>query len=580
MASIEAIHARQILDSRGNPTLEVEVALDDGTVGRAGVPSGASTGAFEAVELRDGGSEYAGKGVSQAVQGVIDEIQPELLGHEADDQRLVDQALIDLDRTPDKSRLGANAIVGVSMAVARAAADSSGLPLFRYLGGPNAYVLPVPMMNILNGGAHADNNVDIQEFMITPVGAPTFTEALRWGAEVYHALKSVIKQRGMSTGIGDEGGFAPDLEHNRAALDLIVEAIGKAGFTPGQDVALAIDAAASEFYADGAYNFEGKPQTSGEMTAIYAEWVDAYPLVSLEDPLAEEDWPGWKELTASVGERVQVVGDDLFVTNPERIRRGIVLQVLTSDTTAPAAALLAWLRCRWRIENLFKYLEAHYGIHWLTGYHASTEDDDHLIANPERKAGRARLRQAEATLAAAEREMAALLTSPELSAAAKNTAIPAAENKITTATEAVTAAKAALKPIPAKLPASQVTLGAQKAILATRRRSLQMVLRLLAAAAEHWLGNQLNAYLRDPNEYRAITRHLLHLGGTITSTPRAITVTLDPPAAPRIARALALLLDEINATPPRMPGDTRPITHQLATPASDLTTIKDRLPEV
>ena len=294
MASIEAIYARQILDSRGNPTLEVEVALDDGTQARAGVPSGASTGAFEAVELRDGGSEWGGKGVTRAVQGVIDEIQPELLGHEADDQRLVDQALVDLDRTPDKSRLGANAIVGVSMAVARAAAESSGLPLFRYLGGPNAHVLPVPMMNILNGGAHADNNVDIQEFMITPLGAATFTDALRWGAEVYHALKSVIKQRGMSTGIGDEGGFAPDLEHNRAALDLIVEAIGKAGFTPGQDIALAIDAAASEFYADGAYNFEGKPRTSTEMAAIYAEWVDAYPLVSLEDPLAEEDWPGWQ----------------------------------------------------------------------------------------------------------------------------------------------------------------------------------------------------------------------------------------------------------------------------------------------
>ena len=319
MASIEAIHARQILDSRGNPTLEVEVALDDGTVGRAGVPSGASTGAFEAVELRDGGSEFGGKGVTRAVQGVIDEIQPELLGHEADDQRLVDQALIDLDRTPGKSRLGANALVGVSMAVARAAADSSGLPLFRYLGGPNAHVLPVPLMNILNGGAHADNNVDIQEFMITPIGAATFSEALRWGAEVYHALKAVVKQRGLSTGVGDEGGFAPDLEHNRAALDLIVEAIGKAGFTPGQDVALAIDAAASEFYADGAYNFDGQPRTSAEMAAIYAEWVDAYPLVSLEDPLAEEDWPGWQQLTASIGDRVQVVGDDLFVTNPERI---------------------------------------------------------------------------------------------------------------------------------------------------------------------------------------------------------------------------------------------------------------------
>ncbi len=257
-----------------------------------------------------------------------------------------------------------------------------------------------------------------------------------------------------------------------------------------------------------------------------------------------------------------------------------VLQVLTSDTAAPAAALLAWLRCRWREENLFKYLEAHYGIHWLTDYHASLQDDTHLIGNPERKVGRARLRSAEQALAAAERELATLLTTPELSAAAKNTAIPAAENKITQARDAVTAAKAALKHIPAKLPASQVTPGAQKAILRTRRRSLQMVLRLLAAAAEHWLGNRLNDYLRDPGEYRAISRHLLHLGGTITRTPRTITVTLDPPAAPRIARALALLLDEINATPPRMPGDTRPITYRLATPAPDLTTIKDRLPEV
>jgi len=330
VASIEAIHARQILDSRGNPTLEVEVALDDGTIGRAGVPSGASTGAFEAVELRDGGPEYGGKGVTRAVQGVIDEIQPQLLGHEADDQRLVDQAMIDLDRTPDKSRLGANAIVGVSMAVARAAADCSGLPLFRYLGGPNAHVLPVPLMNILNGGAHADNNVDIQEFMIAPIGAPTYGDALRWGAEVYHALKSVIKQRGLSTGVGDEGGFAPDLEHNRAALDLIVDAIGKAGFTPGSDVALAIDAAASEFCSDGVYNFEGKPQGSAEMTAVYAGWVDAYPIVSLEDPLAEEDWPGWQQLTATIGERVQVVGDDLFVTNPERLRRGIAERAANS----------------------------------------------------------------------------------------------------------------------------------------------------------------------------------------------------------------------------------------------------------
>ena len=323
MASIEAVHARQILDSRGNPTVEVEVVLDDGSAGRAGVPSGASTGAFEAVELRDGGAEYGGKAVTRAVDGVVDEIQPELLGYEADDQRLVDQALIDLDRTPDKSRLGANAIVGVSMAVARAAAESAGLQLFRYLGGPNAHVLPVPMMNILNGGAHADSNVDIQEFMIAPIGAPTFAEAVRWGAETYHALKSVLKQHGLNTGVGDEGGFAPDLEHNRAALDLIIEAIGKAGYAPGRDIALAIDAAATEFYHDGAYQFEGKPQSSAEMTAIYLDWLANYPLVSVEDPLAEEDWAGWQAFTTAAGNRVQVVGDDIFVTNPERIRRGI-----------------------------------------------------------------------------------------------------------------------------------------------------------------------------------------------------------------------------------------------------------------
>jgi enolase len=323
VASIEAVYARQILDSRGNPTIEVEVALDDGTIGRAGVPSGASTGALEAVELRDGGSEYGGKGVMKAVAAVIDEIQPELLGYDADDQRLIDQALIDLDRTPDKSRLGANAIVGVSVAVAKAAAESAQLPLFRYLGGPNAHVLPVPQMNILNGGAHADNNVDVQEFMILPVGASTFAEALRWGAETYHALKSVLRQHGLSTGVGDEGGFAPDLKHNRAALDLIVEAIGKAGFTPGRDVALAIDSAASGFYADGTYKFEGSGKSSAEMTVIYGDWLDQYPLVSLEDPLAEDDWSGWQELTAALGERVQVVGDDIFVTNPELLRRGI-----------------------------------------------------------------------------------------------------------------------------------------------------------------------------------------------------------------------------------------------------------------
>ncbi len=323
MPSIEAIHARQILDSRGNPTVEVEIVLDDGTHSRAAVPSGASTGAFEAVELRDGGAEYGGKGVQNAIRAVIDEIQPELLGEDADEQRLIDFAMIDLDGTPDKSRLGANAILGVSLAAAKAAAEAAQLPLFRYLGGPNAHVLPVPMMNILNGGAHADTNVDIQEFMIAPVGASTFSEALRWGAETYHALKSVLKQRGLNTGVGDEGGFAPDLEHNQAALDFIVEAIGKTGLTPGRDIALAIDAAATEFFTADGYSFEGDKKTAAEMTSVYARWLDSYPIVSLEDPLAEDDWPGWQELTASLGDRVQIVGDDIFVTNPERLRRGI-----------------------------------------------------------------------------------------------------------------------------------------------------------------------------------------------------------------------------------------------------------------
>jgi enolase len=324
VASIEAVQARQILDSRGNPTVEVEVVLDDGSFGRAGVPSGASTGAFEAVELRDGGSEYGGKGVTRAVDSLSDdEFLDAILGHEADDQRLVDQALIDFDGTPGKSRIGANAIIGVSMAVARAAADSAGLQLFRYLGGPNAHVLPVPMLNIVNGGAHADNSVDIQEFMIAPIGAPTFSEALRWGVETYHALKSVLKQHGLATGVGDEGGFAPNLEHNRAALDLIMEAIGKAGFTPGRDIALALDVAATELYSDGGYRFEGKTLSAADLTSIYKQWIDSYPLVSIEDPLAEEDWAGWAGLTAEAGSLTQVVGDDLFVTNPERLRRGI-----------------------------------------------------------------------------------------------------------------------------------------------------------------------------------------------------------------------------------------------------------------
>jgi enolase len=325
VASIEAVVAREILDSRGNPTVEVEVALDDGTVARADVPSGASTGAFEAVELRDGGERYGGKGVEKAVQAVIDEIGPELLGFEASEQRLIDAAMIDLDGTSDKGRLGANAILGVSLAVARAAADSAGLPLFRYVGGPNAHVLPVPMMNIVNGGAHADSNVDIQEFMIAPVGAPTFREAVRWGAETYHALKSVLKAKGLSTGLGDEGGFAPSLDSNRAALDLIAEAIEKAGFTLGSDIALALDVAATEFHSDGAYAFEGAQKSADELAAYYETLVNDYPIVSIEDPLDENDWDGWVALTDRLGKRTQLVGDDLFVTNPERLEKGIAL---------------------------------------------------------------------------------------------------------------------------------------------------------------------------------------------------------------------------------------------------------------
>ncbi|HTE72319.1 MAG TPA: phosphopyruvate hydratase [Actinomycetes bacterium] len=326
MASIDAVGAREILDSRGNPTVEVEVALDDGTIARAAVPSGASTGQFEAVELRDGDSKrYGGKGVDKAVLSVLDEIGPALVGFEASEQRLVDQALIDLDGTPTKSRLGANALLGVSLAVARAAAESAELPLFRYVGGPNAHLLPVPMMNILNGGAHADTGVDVQEFMVAPVGAATFREALQWGAEVYHALKSVLKEKGLATGLGDEGGFAPDLPNNREALDLIGVAVEKAGFGLGEDIGLALDVAATEFYdADaGQYTFEGATKSSEQMAAYYAELVDAYPLVSVEDPMSEEDWPGWTAMTGSLGSRVQIVGDDLFVTNPERLARGI-----------------------------------------------------------------------------------------------------------------------------------------------------------------------------------------------------------------------------------------------------------------
>ena len=323
MALIEALGAREILDSRGNPTVEVEIQLEDGTQARAAVPSGASTGAFEAAELRDGGKRYLGKGVEKAIAFVNDEIGPEIIGFDAQDQRLIDDAMIALDGTKNKSRMGANAILGASLAVAKASAESADLSLFRYLGGPNAHVLPVPMMNILNGGAHADTNVDIQEFMIAPIGAPTFRESLRWGAEIYHALKSVLKKRGLATSVGDEGGFAPNLESNRAALDLILEAIEIAGFKAGKEIALAMDVAATEFHDNGKYTFEGASKSSAEMIAYYTSLVDAYPIVSIEDPLNEEDWAGWTDMTKSLGSRIQIVGDDLFVTNPERLARGI-----------------------------------------------------------------------------------------------------------------------------------------------------------------------------------------------------------------------------------------------------------------
>ncbi|MER7131038.1 phosphopyruvate hydratase [Streptosporangium saharense] len=323
MASIEGVTAREILDSRGNPTVEVDILLDDGSEGRAAVPSGASTGQFEAVELRDGDGRYGGKGVEKAVLGVTDEIADEILGFDAAEQRSIDQVMIDLDGTPNKARLGANAILGVSLAVAKAAAESAELPLFRYLGGPNAHVLPVPMMNILNGGAHADTNVDIQEFMIAPIGAESFREAVRTGTEVYHALKAVLKEKGYATGLGDEGGFAPNLPSNRDALDLILVAIERAGYVPGEDVALALDVAASEFHSDGVYTIDGKGLSSTELVAFYEDLVANYPLVSIEDPLNEEDWEGWKAITEALGDKVQLVGDDLFVTNPERLGRGI-----------------------------------------------------------------------------------------------------------------------------------------------------------------------------------------------------------------------------------------------------------------
>ena len=323
MSVINSVTAREILDSRGNPTVEVEVRLDDKSIGRAAVPSGASTGAFEAAELRDGGSRYLGKGVETAVKNVALKIAPAVIGMKADDQRSLDEKMIALDGTENKSSLGANAILGVSLATARAAATSSNQSLFKYLGGEDAKTLPVPMMNILNGGAHADTNVDIQEFMIAPIGAQSFKESLRWGAEIYHSLKSVLKKKGLATSIGDEGGFAPNLESNRAALDLILVAIENAGFKAGTQIALAMDVAATEFFEDGKYKFEGKLLTSEQMIAYYSELVSAYPLVSIEDPLDEDDWSGWAKLTAELGEKIQIVGDDLFVTNIERLTKGI-----------------------------------------------------------------------------------------------------------------------------------------------------------------------------------------------------------------------------------------------------------------
>lgn len=326
MSIISDIRAREILDSRGNPTVEVEVTLDDDSVGRAAVPSGASTGAFEAVELRDEDERYLGKGVIKAVIAIEDEIMPAVIGFDATDQRFIDDTMITLDGTPNKARLGANAILGVSLAVAKAAAQSSGLPLYRYIGGPNAHLLPVPMMNIINGGAHADSDVDFQEFMIAPIGADSFHDALRMGAEVYHSLKSVLKSKGLSTGLGDEGGFAPNLPSNRAALELISESITKAGFKLGTEVALAMDVAATEFFRDGSYHVEGTARSTEQMIELYAQLVKDFPIVSIEDPLAEDDWDSWVHFTSVLGDQIQIVGDDHYVTNTERIAKGIELK--------------------------------------------------------------------------------------------------------------------------------------------------------------------------------------------------------------------------------------------------------------
>lgn len=374
MADIMHIFAREILDSRGNPTVEVEALLADGSHGRAAVPSGASTGEHEAHELRDGDERYAGKGVLKAVGNVNETIADELAGLEADDQRIVDSLMLELDGSDNKKNLGANAILGVSMAVAKAAADSAALPLYRYIGGPNAHVLPVPMMNILNGGAHADSGVDVQEFMIAPIGAETFTEALRMGTEVYHALKSVLKSKNLSTGLGDEGGFAPSVGSTKEALDLIVEAIEKAGYTAGEDVALALDVASSEFFKDGAYDFEGGRHTPEEMIQVYADLVEQYPIVSIEDPLDENDWDGYVTLTQQLGDKVQLVGDDFFVTNPARLAEGI--------EKGAANALLVKVNQIGTLTETFDAVElAHRNGYRTMMSHRSGETEDTTIAD-------------------------------------------------------------------------------------------------------------------------------------------------------------------------------------------------------
>ncbi len=374
MADIIHTFAREILDSRGNPTVEAEVFLDDGARGVAGVPSGASTGVHEAHELRDGGERYQGKGVLKAVENINEKIADEIAGFEADDQRLIDQALIKLDGTDNKSELGANAILGVSIAAAKAAAGSAALPLYRYIGGPNAHVLPVPMMNILNGGAHADSGVDVQEFMIAPIGAESFAEALRMGAEVYHALKAVLKDKGLSTGLGDEGGFAPSVDSTKAALDVIVDAIKKAGFEPGKDVALALDVASSEFFKDGKYHFEGGEHTAEEMSKVYEDLIDQYPIVSIEDPLQEDDWDGYTTLTAAIGDKVQIVGDDFFVTNPARLQEGIEKKA--------ANALLVKVNQIGTLTETFDAVElAHRNGYRTMMSHRSGETEDTTIAD-------------------------------------------------------------------------------------------------------------------------------------------------------------------------------------------------------